>query len=228
MKFRHILLLISILLIASCTSKTGNMQINGKIKGLHKGTVYLEKIVDTLLVKVDSVVLEGNNTFVLSDNIDSPQIYFLSIAGTNKILQFFGEKGEISIKADLNTYGFKPIITGSKNQEYMDVYRATNTKFNNLKLDLIAKKFDAAKFKDSNQVAIIEKKINNILKRKYLYTANFAVNHADYEIAPYLALSKIYDANPKILDTIIKSMSPKIAKSLYGKKLIEYVNKNKN
>ena len=57
------------------------------------------------------------------------------------------------------------------------------------------------------------------MRRKYLYTTNFAVNHADYDVAPYVGVAEIYDINLKFLDTIEKSMTPKIAKSLYGKKL---------
>lgn len=214
-------------LFFSCNSEKGNMIVDAKIKGLQKGMVYLEKVKDTILVKVDSVQLDGVNTFTLSDNITSPQIYFLSISGTDKILQFFGEKGKISIISDLKTFGYHPNIKGSKNQELLDIYRETDRKFTNLKLDLIKAKFDAKKAKDTVAVKKIEQKITNIQRRKYLYTANFAVNHADYEISPYLTLSEIYDVNPKLLDTIIKSLSSDVKKSMYGKKLITYFKKQK-
>ena len=68
-------------------------------------------------------------------------------------------------------------------------------------------------------MAKIQQEQDDILRRKYLYTTNFAVNHADYDVAPYVAVAEIYDINLKFLDTIEKSMTPKIAKSLYGKKL---------
>ena len=70
----------------------------------------------------------------------------------------------------------------------------------------------------------IEQASSNNQKRKYLFTANFALNHKDFEIAPYLALSEIKDINLKYLDTIQKSMSPKVSKSLYGKQLIMLYN----
>ena len=76
-------------------------------------------------------------------------------------------------------------------------------------------------------MAKIEEEQNGIIKRKYLYTTNFAVNNGDYEVAPYVALAEIYDINLKFLDTIQKSMSPKVAKSLYGKKLNEYIAERK-
>ena len=49
------------------------------------------------------------------------------------------------------------------------------------------------------------------------------MNNKDHEIAPYIALTEIYDINIKYLDTIQKAMSPKVAQSLYGKKLTEYI-----
>ena len=90
-------------------------------------------------------------------------------------------------------------------------------------LEQIKKKFDSYKDGKKEGVIAAEEMQKNVKKRKYLYTTNFAVNHANYEIAPYLALAEIYDINLKYLDTIQKSLSPKVAKSLYGKKLIALI-----
>ena len=54
-------------LISCSKSKTGSMVVNGNIDGLKKGTVYLQKYKDTLLVSVDSVQLNGLSNFVLVD-----------------------------------------------------------------------------------------------------------------------------------------------------------------
>jgi hypothetical protein len=63
-----------------------------------------------------------------------------------------------------------------------------------------------------------------VIKRKYLYATNFAINNKDHEVAPYIALAEIYDINLKFLDTIQKSMTPKVAQSLYGKKFSYKIN----
>ena len=89
------------------------------------------------------------------------------------------------------------------------------------------KKFKAYKASKLDEVAKMDEEQKDIIKRKYLYTTNFAVNNGDYEVAPYVALAEIYDINLKFLDTIQKSMSPKVAKSLYGKKLNEYIAERK-
>ena len=73
----------------------------------------------------------------------------------------------------------------------------------------------------------IEKLQNLNLKRRYLFTTNFALYNKDFEVAPYLALSEISDINLKYLDTIQKTMTPKITQSLYGKKLIQFYKERK-
>ena len=49
----------------------------------------------------------------------------------------------------------------------------------------------------TDEIAKIEEQQNGILKRKYLYSTNFAVNNGDYEVSPYVALADIYDINLK-------------------------------
>ena len=93
---------------------------------------------------------------------------------------------------------------------------------------LIEKKFNAIKSNNTKAIDSLNAKQDSNTKRRYLFATNFAINNKNYEIAPYIALSEIYDINIKYLDTIQKSMSPKVAQSLYGKKLTKYVAEIKN
>ena len=72
MKKIIILLVVSIFISACSSKKEGNMLVQGQIKGLKKGTLYLQKMKDTLLVSVDSIHLLGKDTFVLTDNCGCP------------------------------------------------------------------------------------------------------------------------------------------------------------
>jgi len=223
------LLIISILI--SCNGKkNGNMVVHGTIDGLKKGTVYLEKLKDTTLVAVDSVSLNGINTFSLTDNVESPEVYNLTLSEKpDETISFFGEKGEITINTKLSKFAVGAKIKGSKNQEILDEHKAMLRKFNDKQLDLIKEKFDAQKNNDSELLAKIEKEENNLVKRKYLYTTNFAIQHGKFEVAPYIALTDLYYANVKLLDTVNKSLSKKVKKSKYGlelKKFIKNIKKN--
>lgn len=201
------------------------MILEGQIKGLKKGKLYLQKMKDTVLVSVDSVALNGTDIFKLSDNIDSPVLYYLTFDGntTDKRILFFGEKGKITINDKVEQFGFDPKITGSKNQEILDKYNTVSSKFQNQRLDFIKRDFEAKKTNDEKLIKQLEKDYNRLVKRRVLYTTNFALSNADSEVAPYLALTEMYDASLKMLDTVNNSLTPKIKESIYGKRLQEYL-----
>ena len=69
-------------LVLSCSSKKeGNMIVQGQIKGLKKGTLYLQKMQDTILVSVDSLKLLGDDKFSLTHNVDTPEMFYLTFDG---------------------------------------------------------------------------------------------------------------------------------------------------
>ena len=222
--------IVIITVLFSCgKDKTENMVVKGQIDGLKKGTVYLQKFKDTLLVVVDSIQLHGEGIFTLKDEVENPEIYFLTLdkIQTEKI-SFFGEKGEIKITSKLEKFSTSAKITGSKNQEKLDEHNAMAQKFNGRLLELFKEKFDAQKLNDTAMYSKLIKEENNLIKRKYLYTTNFAVVNADYETAPYLALTDLYNANLKLLDTINNSLSEKVKISKYGIALEKYIEEIKN
>lgn len=221
-----IALLTLIVFSFSCTKeRETNMIVKGKIKGLKKGKLYLQKMNDTLLVSVDSVALNGIDTYELKDFVTSPIVYYLTFDANNskKSILFFGEEGEIIINDNVENFGLAPEINGSKNQAIYDEYKLMSQKFQAQNLELIKQDFEAKKAKDVDLVKKIDQEFNRLLRRRVLYTANFAIKNADSEAAPYIALTELYDASIPILDTINTSLSSKIKSSYYGKKYQEYL-----
>ena len=229
---KTILALVTLLILSACNkndSKT-NLHLTGNIKGLKKGTLYIQRVVDTALVAIDSITFDGSSTFETNLNLESPEMLYLFLdrGVTNSMdnnLLFFAEAGTINIDTNLDSFIGSAKITGSKNQEKYEEYKKINNRFRDENLDLIEQKFNTAKTNNLKAVDCLNAKQESNIKRKYLFATNFAINNRDYEVSPYIALSDIYDINIKYLDTIQKSMSPKVAKSLYGKKLTEYVAK---
>ncbi len=233
---KSILALLSLIALSSCNNKEvskTNLHLSGNIKGLKKGTLYIQRVVDTSLVAIDTIQIDGKSTFETNIDIKSPEMLYLfldrgiSNSKDNNLL-FFAEAGNINIDTNLDSYISSAKITGSKNQDLYLEYKKIDSRFRDENLDLIEKKFNAIKNKNTSLVDSLNAKQSSNLKRKYLFATNFAINNKDHEIAPYIALSEIYDINIKYLDTILKSMSPQVAQSLYGKKLKEYVAKIKN
>jgi hypothetical protein len=195
---------------------------------LKKGTLYIQRIKDTSLIALDTIKINGDSHFSSELDLKSPEMLYLFLdRGVSNSLDnnipFFAEKGTMNIETSLDFFTADAKITGSKNQELYEEYKKVVSRYVDQDLTLIEKKFNAFKANNTAQVNKIEEEQKDITKRKYLYTTNFAVNHGDHEVAAYVTLAEIYDINLKFLDTIQKSMSPKVAKSLYGKKLNEYI-----
>ena len=231
---KSIIAFFSLLLLYSCNKEesTTNLQLTGTIKGLKKGTLYIQRVVDTSLVAIDTIIIDGASTFETNLKIDSPEMFYLFLdrGVTNSLdnnILFFAEPGKINIDTNLDSYIVSAKITGSKNQEKYEEYQKINTRFRDENLDMIEQKFNALKSSNSKILDSLNAKQDSNTRRKYLFATNFAINNREFEVAPYIALAEIYDINLKYLDTIQKSMSPKVAKSLYGKKLTDYVAKIK-
>jgi hypothetical protein len=106
-------------------------------------------------------------------------------------------------------------------------FNKINSRFNEENLNLIEKRLKNDIKPNRKTADSIEAAYQKLMIRKYRYTANFAVTHGEYEIAPYLAISEIADITIPYLDTIQKSMKPKVAQSKYGKMLTQYIKDRK-
>lgn len=227
---KSIIAFVTLLLLTSCNKNesTTNVHITGNIRGLKKGTLYIQRVLDTTLVAIDTINIDGSSSFESNLDLKSPEMLYLFLdrGVSNSLdnnLSFFAEPGNITIETTLDRFLSDVKITGSKNQEIFEEYKKINSRFTDENLTLIEKKFNAIKSQDIKSADSLGAKQDANIKRKYLFATNFALNNRNYEVAPYIALSEIYDINVKYLDTIQKSMSPKVAKSLYGKKLTQYV-----
>lgn len=227
---KSLIAFVSLLLLASCAkneSKT-NLHVTGNIKGLKTGTLYIQRVVDSTLVAIDTIKIDGSSAFESDIDLKSPEMLYLfldrgvSNSLDNNIL-FFAEPGNINIDTNLDSFLSGAKITGSKNQDLYEEYRKISSRFRDENLTLLEQKFNAIKSNNKKVIDSLSARQDSNTKRRYLYATNFAINNKDYEVAPYVALSDIYDINLKYLDTIQKSMTPKVAQSLYGKKLTKYV-----
>ena len=224
---KKVLAICLLVLLAACSAdkKQGNMIVQGQIKGLKKGTLYLQKMQDTLVVSIDSISLLGKDTFTLSDDVDSPQMYYLTFDANNteQKIMFFAEPVTITINDDLKNFGVATKIEGSENQKVYEDYQKIAKRFQGKQLDLLEENFKAQKANDLKKSDSIRKVSDGYLKRRYLHSINFALNHPDNEVSAYIALTDLTNANIKYLDSINNTLTDKVKNSLYGKKLAQFI-----
>jgi succinate dehydrogenase flavin-adding protein (antitoxin of CptAB toxin-antitoxin module) len=227
---KHASFILAVLLIFSCGKKESDLTVTGTIKGLKKGTIYLQQLKDSTLVVLDSLVVNGEQSFELHSDLEEPEVLYLMLdknGAENSRIAFFADRGITEINTTLKRYGFNPKIKGSKQQEKLEEFNSIISKFNNQRLELIKEQFEAQLSKDTSKINAVNKKAENILKRKYLYAINFALNNKDSEVSPYIAIAEIYNANIKYLDTIYNTLPKDIANSKYGKELDLHIKKRK-
>jgi hypothetical protein len=236
-RFSNPLLFVLSLLFINCepskkTTDENLMIVKGRIEGLRKGNLFLQKIQDTVLINVDSTQVNGTPDFQFQTPIETPEVFYLYLDkedgdSLNDRILFFGEKGQIEINTLLKTFESSAQISGSENQELLQEYLSFNRKFNDQNLVLMQGFYEAQIAQNKERADSLQNKIDNLLKRRYLYTINFAAKNTDKNIAPYLALTQVYDANVALLDSIAIKMTPEVRESKYGKEFISYLEQRK-
>lgn len=215
--------------IISCTPKDAEvMNLTGTVKGLKKGAILLQKFEDTVLVSVDSVIVDGNSDFSFSEKIKSPEVYYLYVRLKDGTLRddritFFAENSDINIKTDLKNFGSAAVVTGSENDKTLKEYLKLKERYINKNLNLIEDRLKLNTQKDDSAAVAIDNKQRALLSSKYFATINFALNNNESEVSPYLMLSEVYDSNIKYMDTVYNALTPKIKDSKYGKALESFI-----
>ncbi|SFR31603.1 protein of unknown function [Robiginitalea myxolifaciens] len=217
--------LLGLLLIVACSSepKADELLVEGRVKGLKKGTLYLQQVVDTSLVSLDSTQVDAEGMYQLSTAISEPDFFYLYLdkADNNEVndrILFFAEPGATRINSQWNAFENEAEISGSKSQEEFREYQQMLSRFNvqQLEYNRAALELDSL---DSAGLDSLQQASDRLEIRATLYALNFAMNHKDSYLAPFVALSEEGRANPKMLDSIYNVLTPEVAESKYGRQL---------
>lgn len=231
------LALITSICLMACHTSESNLIVKTEVKGLKKGRLFLQSFKDSVFVNIDSISVNGQENMELSGTITEPELLALQLNDNSKEEErykrifFFGDPAEVyNVKTELKSFATNAEIkSNSKNQAKFKTFNTIMQQFRNQNLDLIKESLDA----QIDQKAGIESRDSlqqryaNLIKRKYLYTVNFAMTNKDLEVAPYVMLAEAYDAQVDYLDTVYNNLTPKIKKSRYGLELKELIEQTK-
>lgn len=223
MKLKFVLILLALSFFSCEKEPKVNLVVKGKIEGIRKGDMYLQKLEDTMLIDLDSVRFSSNEDFKLKAFIEEPQLMFLYLKkfGSEEdaeYLNFFAEAGEFEFNVKMEDFSRAKAEKAPENQQKYEAFIETLKRFNDQNLDLISERIQTPET-DTLAQQEIDKKYKSLLRRKYLYTVNYAVTNSDLEIAPFLVLSEAYDVNKRFLDTVYNSLDANVKDSKYGKEL---------
>lgn len=220
--------------IVSCTKETAEstLELSGNIKGLKTGKLYIQKFADSTLVLVDSITFNGKSEFKIKIPLESPEMLYLFLDkgptnSTDNSLFIFAEPGKMYVDTQLESFYSEAKVTGSKNHELYLNYKKVNEPFNQKNIELINEEIKALKLERPVILDSIQKEKDLLVKRRYLRVINFALNHKEYDIAPYVAVFDINDAKLSYLDSIQKVLTPNVAEGKYGKMLKNLIEERK-
>lgn len=223
-------------LLVSCNKDakgTDNLTITGKIDGLKQGKVYLYHVQDTTFVALDSVIFDGKSAdFTFKHHLESPEMLFLSLdrGHSNSIdnqLAFFAEPGTMTIETTLKNFYKDAKVKGSQNNDLYNEYLKSRTIITDRQNDLYVALFDAQKTNNQAKLDSLQEVNKKLTGRLYLNAINFALNNKHADVAPYIALTELYDRNIKYLDTIYGSLAPEVLNHKYAKSLNEFIQERK-
>lgn len=225
MKLKVIVIVLVLSVFACEKQPKPNLIVKGKIEGFRKGDLFLQQIQDSTLVNVDSVQFVGDQDFELKTFIEEPQPMLLQLKrfGSDEdaaYLDIFAEPGEFEFHFKKDSFAYTNATKSPENHQKYEAFVAVLKRFQDQNLELITQQLQTPK-EDEEALQQIQKKFASLTRNKYLYTINFAIKNGDAEVAPYLVLSEAYDINTQFLDTVYKSLSPKIKTSKYGLQLKE-------
>ena len=174
MMFKKCLVFLLALGFVACGKETkeGNLTVSGKIEGLKEGTIFLQKIQDTTLINLDSLVVDGNEpSFVFTTTIEEPEVLYIYLEKKdfndfNDRAEIFAEPGEMTFNTTLRRFLNDVEVTGSKNHEDLVAFKAFMTKFNTKELMLLRDGMDAQKEEDVKKVQEINTKIEGKIQNE--------------------------------------------------------------
>ncbi|MFN3139032.1 MAG: DUF4369 domain-containing protein [Allomuricauda sp.] len=224
-------ILIGIAVLACEKSTEHTMNLSGNIKGLKKGTLYLQQFKDSTLVVLDSLQIQGDGNFSFAQEVEEPEIFYLYLKkednnDINDRITFFGEAGDIIINTSWNTFDTNAEISGSKSHKKLEEFYQMASKFNIRELGLIQQGSSPEMQEDSIALDSIQRLINQNTIGRYRYALNFGLSNTDSYATPYIMMTEAREANPKYLDSIYNSLAPEVASSKYGKEFKAFLDQN--
>ena len=219
-------------MILSCNSKREDLIITGKIDGIKKGKLFLQKIRDTAIINLDSISFYNTNEFSFSVELEHPEVLYLQLQKdkvneVDDFIPFFADKGNLQVNAKLDQFALARITADYDNQNAFNTYSDNIKRFGGAKLDLIKAELEARKSDDKEKLDSINEAYDRMNTRRILYAINYAKANPSLEVSPYIVINQAQYINKNYLDTVYLALDKKIQNSFYGKQLKELIDGDK-
>ena len=221
--------LVSLILIGFIFSCSENPKLKLKVKGLKKGTVYIETFKDTAYTLLDSMYFYNTEIQEKDLRVEYPTLVRLKLESDkykSPYVEFFYNNGNVEAESTLKNFITDFEVKGDSLTTDIKDYQKIIKKFNNQKLDLIAEKLNILTKKDTiNTIEFIDENLNKLERRKGLFIINFCLNKNDKAYTPLIAYTEINYITKKYIDSIYSNLTDNVKESHFGVLLRKELNK---
>jgi thiol-disulfide isomerase/thioredoxin len=201
------------LFFTSC-NQGEQFKLTGNISGQAEGKVYLSKVQDNELVKIDSAQLQ-EGAFEFTGTVESPQRYFIQLEDKKEAIQFFIENAAIEINADIEKLSEAKVV-GSVEQDVYAAYKELQKPFVE-KNDAMYKEYMAARqVQDQAKMDSIRTAAGEMEKEKKTVTDEFLKNNATSIVAGFIQYRMAGGMELAEMEEMYNTMAENVKASVYG------------
>ncbi len=216
------------MLIVSCSEpqkpkKEGNFKLQVTIAGMPDSTmVFLKERSEARWITLDSSLLKGGKTD-LSGNIDSPDVYYLTMDNVRSAFPIFVEKGEINFMADVkNLRGYK--VENSKTHTDYENFMSNVLGAFDQKVQALGSKYGIAQRNgDTAEVSKLENEYESIQNDKKNAMLNYVKENSSSVVGPYIIYANSYMFDLDQLEGAVNNADKSLADNKYVKLLKDKV-----
>lgn len=199
--------------LSSCDFSTG-YKVEGNLTGVEDGKIYLSKVADNKLVKVDSANLKGGK-FSFKGEVESPTRYFIQLNGNYRVIPFFVENSKITITADPKNLETLKIV-GSATNDIYDSYNELLKRFDAKNKELREKYYKAKAEKNQAVIDSVLKVDEQIQAEVKVVNDKFIKDNNNSVVAAYLVARNIGRMDVKEIEEAYLALGEVAKVSDYG------------
>lgn len=223
-KISFFALAIAILFFACDSSKDENsFTLNIEIIGVEDATpIYLQLVKEGNLEPIDTAsILDSKVSFI--GHLLEPEMMYLQIGDTRKMVNVFGENASISVKVHVDSLD-KAKVSGSETHDDLMAFKKHLEPIDEKTNQLNEEYREAAEISDTEKMDELRETYDGIRLEQVAMIKQFIVDNNDSYIAPFLIKAYLYyDMEYPALDSLLSEISPAIQSSKDYQKLVERV-----
>jgi len=213
---------ISVLVFSACETKPSYV-FNAEFNGLTGDElIYLQLVKDGELDTIDSAQV-SDNTVRFEGTLEGPQMVYMKIGDTRKVVNFFGENSEIEVKADVNDLESTQVI-GSKVHDEFVAFQSYMSTIDQREQQLREDYREASMNGDQEKIEELRAESENIYNDQQEMLYQYIDDKSSSYMAPFvISRYLVYELDEKQLDSLLQTLDPGIHNSLDYKRLNERV-----